>query len=160
MTGSEAVTRAALEARALRHLARREYARTELRRLLLRSCADQVLVDAVLDRLEAEGLLSDARYAEARLRSTRQRGFGPWRLRHDLQRAGARVDDDALLGDTDWREVASLALEKRFGSQAPTSPKDWGRRVRFLQARGFPGEIIAAVLRAHYGNHQPEFPAD
>lgn len=160
MNRAEPCSHAGLEACALRHLARREYARAELRRLLQRVCADPALVDAVLDDLEAQGLLSDLRFGQARLRSTCQRGFGPWRLRHDLQRAGADVDSETLVAETDWHKVASVALEKRFGSVAPNSAKEWGQRARFLQARGFPGEIIAAVLRAHYGTHHPEFPAD
>jgi regulatory protein len=88
---AEPCSRATLEACALRHLARREYARAELRRLLQRTCADPAVVDAVLDELEAQALLSDLRFGQARLRSTCQRGFGPWRLRHDLQRAGGNM---------------------------------------------------------------------
>jgi len=160
LSAAEPCSEARLEARALRHLARREYARAELFRLLSRSCAEPAPVNALLDRLEAEGLLSDVRHAEARLRSIQRRGFGPWRLRHDLQRAGTCVDSEALLRTTDWRAVAGLALEKRFGSEPPVSAADWNRRARFLQARGFPGEIIALVLRERYGTHHPEFSAD
>jgi|GEM_PF-548273 regulatory protein len=64
----EASEATAAELDALDRLARREYSRLELELALSRKGHASVAIEAALDRLEAEGLLSDARFAEAWLR--------------------------------------------------------------------------------------------
>jgi len=56
-----------LRDRAIRLLARREYARAELEWRLLARGGDRTEVRSVLSELESEGLLSDARYARAKV---------------------------------------------------------------------------------------------
>ena len=137
---------AAIEAAALRLLARREYARAELRsRLLRRSEFVAEAVDAVLAGLEERGYLSDARYRAARMRSRAARGQGPMLVARDWRASGADADR-ALLEEVDWLAQARQSLYKRFGAQAPADAKEWARRARFLQGRGFPSDLIRKAL--------------
>ena len=137
---------AAIEAAALRLLARREYARLELRSRLLRQHGFAAeTVDLVLERLAEHGYLSDARYRAARMRSRAARGQGPMLVARDWRASGAGEDRE-LLEEVDWLARARQSLHKRFGDQAPADAKEWARRARFLQGRGFPAELIRADL--------------
>ena len=102
----------------------------------------------MLDSLASRGLLSDARYREARLRSRMARGQGPLMVRRDWHMAGAdALVGDTLLQETDWVKIARLALERRFGTDQPGSRGELARRARFLEGRGFPAAIVQRVLR-------------
>ncbi|MEY2342062.1 regulatory protein RecX [Acidithiobacillus sp. IBUN Pt1247-S3] len=137
---------AAIEAAALRLLARREYARAELRSRLVRQNEFVAeVVDTVLAGLEERGYLSDARYREAKMRSRAARGQGPMLVARDWRASGAG-DDRELLAEPDWLARARQALHKRFGEQAPGDAKEWARRARFLQGRGFPADLIRKAL--------------
>lgn len=137
--------------RAITYLARREYSRAELARKLA-SIADEVdggdVIAAVLDRLEAERLLSDARYAEM-LGHSRAGRHGSLRLRQDLRQSGVSEQDSAM----PLAEAQAMDLEhcrsvwqKKFGD-LPVDLKDRARQTRFLLSRGFPGRIVSQVLK-------------
>jgi len=153
-----------LRARALACLAQREHSRQELQRKLLRALqmaaakAQEELPDeaeasvtALLDRLAADGLLSDARYIDSRLR-TRAPRLGTRRLAAELAQQGLKPEGDtwAEVKATE-RERALALLHRRFGDAPPPDPKERARRVRFLVARGFPADL---VLRLVEGNRQ------
>jgi len=153
-----------LRARALACLAQREHSRQELQRKLLRALqmaaakAQEELPDeaeasvtALLDRLAADGLLSDARYMDSRLR-TRAPRLGTRRLAAELAQQGLKPEGDtwAEVKATE-RERALALLHRRFGDAPPPDPKERARRVRFLVARGFPADL---VLRLVEGNRQ------
>jgi regulatory protein len=135
---------------ALNLLARREYAREELRQKLLRRC-EAADVDAALEGLAAQGLQSDQRYAQAYVRERALRGYGPLRIRAELQQR--RIDADtaqAALSEVaeregiDWAAQAARALQRKFGSA--TLPADYAQRaryLRFLQYRGFASDSLA-----------------
>ena len=106
-------------------------------------------IDNVLDQLERSGLLSDARAAEAYVRSHAAR-FGAAKLVHRLK---ARGIDAALIaaslaqdGLGDERARATAVWRGKFG-QAPRDAREWARQARFLQGRGFSGEIIRKLLK-------------
>lgn len=140
-------------AKAVELLARREHSAQELaRKLHTRGCAP-VLVEAVLARLEAERLQSDARYAEVYLRQRSEKGYGPQRIRAELQERGVdeRLISEAMRraedeGEVDWFERAALVYARKFGGRPVVDLKDRAKRQRFLQYRGFSHEQIAAVV--------------
>ncbi len=102
----------------------------------------------MLEDLATRGLLSDARFREARLRTRAGRGQGPLLVRRDWRMAGADAQaGEALLRETDWMEVARHTLERRFGRNRPDSRQELARQARFLEARGFPPAIVQRVLR-------------
>jgi regulatory protein len=163
----------ALRARALRWLAQREHSRAELDQKLDRWVRQQRArledeaavapragaaamdwsasdagIAAVLDRLEARGLLSDARLA-ATLSAGKGQGWGRLRLQQALRRKGV---GESLVRDT-LAQTASSELERaqalwarRFGQPA-ADRQEQARQARFLAARGFDAEIIRRVLR-------------
>ena len=121
-------------------LARREHSRFELQRKLLRRYPRD-LVLAAIARLADENLQNDARFAESYVRQRGERGYGPLRIRRELQER--RVDDsiaEAALQASgfDWHEVAIRALSKKFGNVAKvTAMPDKARMLRFAAYRGF-----------------------
>lgn len=137
-----------LRERAVRHLARRDHSRAELARKLAPHGAPEE-IDAVLDRMSELGLLSDRRFADAWVRGKAAR-FGTSRLRHELARRGVApetVDEaiDAECGDDDL-DRARAVWQAKFGS-APADVREWARQARFLQSRGFAGDVIRKLLK-------------
>lgn len=133
----------------MRLLAAREHARSELERKLLARGHTAEAVAEALDSLSGEGLQSDHRYVEALVRSRRERGYGPLRVREELRQRGI---DPALVRpwleqDEAWMQSLREARDKRFGSARPASAAELARQMRFLGRRGFPPEAIRAVLR-------------
>jgi regulatory protein len=134
---------------ALRLLARREHSRLELQQKLSAKGFNAPELEALLSQLEAENLLSDARFAEAYIRSRRQRGFGPQRIRLELQRRGVADETVAAYLHTnsaDWVALARAQYKKRFGERQAPNYEERARRARFLLGRGFSKEVIYKVL--------------
>jgi regulatory protein len=135
-----------LRRKAIGLLARREHSRAELARKLAADGTEEDIT-TVLAELEAEGLLSDARAAAAYVRAHGTR-FGAARLRQDLRARGLdpeiAVEEVNELGSE--IERAKAVWQKKFRT-APTDAKEWARQARFLQGRGFAGDIIRRVLK-------------
>ncbi|GIX29654.1 MAG: regulatory protein RecX [Porticoccaceae bacterium] len=135
---------------ALDLLARREHSRLELaRKLRARSAVPGEVLAAVLDRLAAEGLQSDRRFAESFVRLRVGRGQGPCRIRAELRQRGveeALIEDALATCEVDWVALASRALRSRFGEGAPRQARELARRIRFLRGRGFAEEQIRRAL--------------
>ncbi|MBA2778077.1 regulatory protein RecX [Billgrantia kenyensis] len=137
---------------AIRLLARREYSRTELaQRLAARSHSPED-IGGCLDALAAEGLQSDARFAESFLRSRVMRGQGPAKVRAELARRGierelvtATLAEAEREGEVDWFELAAVTLARRF-SPPGDSPRERARCERFLAARGFDFDQVRHAL--------------
>jgi len=130
-------------------LARREHAVAELRDKLTQRDMQPALVARVLDELQAEGLLSDARFAEAYVRYRRNSGHGPQRIRQELRQRGVEEALQATWlesAEVDWSALARQARSKRFGADLPGDYKERARQARFLQYRGFTSEQIQAAL--------------
>jgi regulatory protein len=135
-----------LRERALALLARREHARAELRRKLAPHADSAEELEGLLDALTAERLLSDARYAQARV-DARGGRLGDARLAHELRTRGVADDeiDAALAAVGSELDRARAVWRKKFGA-LPGDRAEWARQARFLQARGFSGESIRRVL--------------
>jgi len=98
----------------------------------------------------AQGLLSNARYAESFIHSRFQRGQGPQRIRAELRERG--IDDvliDVCLDDYGprWQELLEQVRLKRFGPARPDNFRERSRQMRFLLQRGFTAEQIDALFR-------------
>lgn len=150
---------ASLQARAVAWLAQREHSRIELRRKLLRAAlvsdgtentadpaAAEAQVDALLDRLQTQGLLSDERFVEGRLR-VRAASRGARQVEAELARHGLKASDEALRQLRDTELERALALwRRRYGRPADT-PADRARQMRFLAGRGFDAQVVRQVMR-------------
>ena len=133
---------------AIRLLARREHTRAELARKLS-GLGTQEEIATVLADMEASHLQSDKRTAENYLRSNASR-LGASRLRHTLKSRGVApemIEEQLAQADLpDEIERARAAWSRKF-SAAPSNPKEWARQARFLQSRGFPGDIVRRLLK-------------
>ena len=141
-----------LRVRALQLLARREHARAELARKLAPHAESEEALSALLDRLQSERLLSDARYAEARVH-TRGARYGNARLAQELriQGVGDGDVDAALDGLDDELTRARQVWERKFGNAGlPNDATERARQTRFLLGRGFSGTIIRRILRGNF----------
>lgn len=135
---------------ALDLLARREHSTRELREKLLQKLGSAPQLDEELERLQADGLLDDNRFAEAFVRMHRNRGHGPQRILHELAQKGV----DAEIAEAcvepksgEWVELLRRIRARRFGEEAPVSSTEWQRQARHLQTRGFSTEQIRRALR-------------
>lgn len=147
---SEAPGPEAARARALRLLARREHSRAELAAKLAARGHGRAAVAAALEALAAAGLQSDARFAEAYARSRIERGYGPLRIRAELRERGvgeAEAERALAVLAPDWTALAAGARARRFGPALPAEPAERTRQARFLAGRGFPAEVVRAVLK-------------
>src|SRR5262245_9135161 len=139
---------------ALQYLAARPRTAYEVRQKLRRSgVADQV-AEQVIARLQARGALDDTAYAHAYLTSRlTSRGYGPQRLRQELQQRGI---GRALVEEAVQRD---LAAEDVLAAARAQAAKRWLRLVReadlakrrqklwaFLRRRGFSASIVQQVL--------------
>jgi regulatory protein len=140
-----------LRERAIGLLARREHSRAELARKLrahTEEGKDGAEVETLLNDLERRKLLSDRRYAEARAHSLSSR-YGRARIVHELRRQGiADATIAPISAELKGSELAraQAAWHKRFG-RLPQDTTERARQFRFLQARGFPAELIFRLLR-------------
>ncbi len=141
---------------ALRALARRAHARFDLRRRLLQKQHPPAAVDRALERLQAAGLLDDARFAADYAAAKARRGRGPARLIGDLVAQGVdrRVAEEAVRaslaseGIDPARAVRALA-EKRAKQLAALPAVVRKRRlVAFLVRRGFTGGEVREVVES------------
>ncbi|HRK57792.1 MAG TPA: RecX family transcriptional regulator, partial [Burkholderiaceae bacterium] len=105
-------------------------------------------VDQALDQLEAQGMLSDARFVKSRVRVRAPR-YGALRIEHELKHHGLspelmREAKHALEATEYERALAVWA--RKFG-QVAVQAQERAKQARFLSARGFSAEVIGKVLR-------------
>jgi regulatory protein len=102
-------------------------------------------VDALLDRLQSEGLLSEQRFIESRVR-VRAASLGTRRIQLELARHGLKLPAQPLqqMRDSELQRAAQL-WRRKFGV-APLDARERARQARFLAGRGFSAEVIAKLL--------------
>jgi regulatory protein len=132
-------------------LARREHTRLELTRKLKAKDFIDSEIEEVLEALAREGLQSDERYTESYVHMRRKRGYGPLKIKLELKQRGISSDLIAAylkFNDEIWLETACQAYKKKFGSKLFDSANEQAKRMRFLQSRGFTGDIIQKTFDA------------
>ena len=139
----------AAKKKAIAYLARREHSCLEIRQKLLSSGYAEDLAAAVVADLEMQGLVSDGRFAEAYARYRRLRGFGPVRIRMEMEQKGvASSTCQEVINQKgfDWFVHAENMRIKKFGIDPPVDYKERARQARFLQQRGFSSDQIQHAL--------------
>jgi len=104
----------------------------------------------VVAALAREGLQSDDRYTESYIHQRISRGYGPVRIRRELQERGVEeglIEEAFAALDVDWEVAVAAVREKRFGRALPADFNEQMRQSRFLQYRGFSGEQIRRLFR-------------
>ena len=144
----------AAQATALQYLAARPRTAHEVRQKLRRSGVTDQVADQVIARLQTRGVLDDTAYAHTYLTSRlASRGYGPQRLRRELQQRGIgrALVEDAVQQDLTAEDVLTAARAQ--------AAKRWPRLARetdlvkrrqklwaFLRRRGFPSAIVQQVF--------------
>jgi regulatory protein len=130
-------------------LARREHSVQELRQKLAVRAFDREEAEQAIQGLIDEGLLSDARFAEAYAVSRLRTGKGPVRIRTELEQRGVAaglIDASLTRLDVDWCERAREVRVRKYGAVSPDDLRERARQSKFLQYRGFTGEQIRAAF--------------
>jgi regulatory protein len=134
---------------AMNFLARREHSLDELRKKLRRRFTDEQQVETQLQKLVAEKLQSDERFAESYARMRAGRGYGPARVRQDMREKGLSDGDIASAfeaAELDWDAIAAQVIHKKFGAAAPVDLKEKAKRIRFMQYRGFAADHYQRLI--------------
>lgn len=137
-------TPAQLKARALRYLARREHSRAELARKLASHADSSDALQLLLNELESRKQLSDERFAEQRAH-VMARKYGPARIRQDLQSKGIAAEIAEGVPIENEMERARAIIARKYRTCA-TTREERAKRARFLQGRGFSGDVIRRLV--------------
>jgi regulatory protein len=130
-------------------LASREHSAFEIRRKLRQKDLDDAEIEAAVERLQREGLLSDERYAESYINMRRGKGYGPLRIRLELEERGVA---ESVYGkylyadDLDWQPVLKAAYAKKYGKSSCKDYQEKAKRMRYLQYRGFAVDMIHELV--------------
>jgi len=137
-----------IEAICLRLLARLEHSRRELLDKLALRGFDRDEVEPVIDQIAEQNWQNDARYAEAYVRQRIQNGYGPMRIRYELQQRGINdADLDAQAEEQGgWQNVLLDVYSRKYDDEKSLTQNEWLKRSRFLQQRGFSGEMIKRLF--------------
>jgi len=135
---------------ALNYLSRREHSRQELYLKLQQKQFSDESIDIVLDRLSEENLQNDSRFAENYIRYRYQKGFGPLKIRHELQQRGVSADvleRQMSVYSEQWPKLLNQQRNKKFGQVIPTETKEKQKQQRFLQNKGFSIDSVMRLFR-------------
>lgn len=140
----------AIRAACLQYLMRREHSQRELLQKVSAKGFARQEIRPVIDELLEQGLQSDARFAESYARSRVHKGFGPLRIKAELQQRGVSdcpfemaVEDIA----GSWQELLAEVYSKKYGNETGLDIKEKSRRSLFLQQRGFPNELVRQLFK-------------
>lgn len=130
-------------------LTRREHSRKQIQDKLSHKGFERHHVSEVIDELSVQDWQSDNRYAENYARVRCQKGFGPVRIAFELRQQGidAETTDNALQNQPDsWFDSLEKVYFKKFPAETSFDLVERGKRIRFLLQRGFPNDMINALL--------------
>jgi len=132
----------------MRLLVRREHAAHELTQKLLRQGYVRAEVELALRECQTKGFQSDTRFAEMLCRARIRQGYGPLRMIQELKMQ--QIDEAVaqavfITEEVDWLLQARASLVKQGWRWQEGECVQ--KQQRYLSARGFPGEMIRAVLR-------------
>jgi len=135
--------------KALDLVSRREHSRHELMQKLNKRFPDTMpIIEEALDKLIANKILDDERFAEMYLNSRARKGFGPKKIEMELY--SKRVDSfliaNAIEAYESWNENAENELKKKFKGIQPTDYQSKMKQKQFLFNRGFSSQIIEQIL--------------
>ncbi|MCW8853835.1 MAG: recombination regulator RecX [Gammaproteobacteria bacterium] len=140
MTMSRSITEVAMGL-----LARREHSELELNRKLQQKGFNEEATEQVIEKLRSNNLLSNERFAETYINMRRQRGYGPLRIAQELKERGVDADVSTVYLDEladEWQGIMIQQYRKKYGNELIDEFKEKAKRMRFLQHRGYPLDMI------------------
>lgn len=134
---------------ALALLARREYGAAELREKLIHKGHSTADAHTAVLACQNAALQSDLRFVEMLLRARIRQGYGPERIRREIQQKNLESDlfEQALATEAvDWTECAQQVLAKKYKTGCEQSWQMEQKQKQFLMYRGFSMHTIAQVF--------------
>ncbi len=134
----------------LRLLTRRDYSQLELLDRLIKKDFDRAESQIIIDDLAEQGWQSDLRFAESYARYRIKKGYGPIKIGYELQQRGVESFDlDTVVFDLadDWDDLLKQVYERKYSDEKSLLSKEWLKRSRFLQQRGFSWELINRLFK-------------
>lgn len=135
-------------------LARREHSAKELAEKLKQKGYAELDVSAALLQCQRLDFQSDKRYAGVLIRTRVRQGYGPERIRYELQQK--HIDRELIATvmaaeEIDWALCGLTVLQKKYKSSGSADPSLYTVRERqkqkqFLHYRGFSHDIIAHIF--------------
>ena len=134
----------------MRLLARREHGAHELaNKLAMKGYLDIEIQDA-LSECQRLGLQSDSRFVDNVCRTRIRQGYGPIRIRQELQNLhiDSELIDAVLQQEQDnWLDYAVSVWKKKYKEQGELSYTTLQKQKQFLLYRGFSSDIITMVFK-------------
>lgn len=141
------------ETSAIRFLARREHSFKELKTKLLQKGYLTDEVNSILQKLNANNLQNDVRFANMYTKHRADAGFGPIRITLELKEKGItqEIIDNALDSYTteymSWEDLAYKVKCKKFGLDIPQKYSILHKKqMQFLYNRGFTTSQIEQIF--------------
>ena len=130
-------------------LSRREHSEKEiyLKFVNLVNSKD-ILLEEIL-KLKEEGLISNQRYAEAYIRSRFHSGFGPVRIKYELEKKGVIktiIKTAFQETDLDWDDKLKSEFKKKYESNEMKNT-NINKISKFFLYRGFDLEKISKLIK-------------
>lgn len=123
----------------------REHSQRELLDKLALRGYSRADVEPIIAEFAEQGWQDNQRFAECYARQRMIKGYGPVRIRYELQQRGiAELDIEQLAEDNvgGWLNSLLQIYENKFDQQPKLSRAEWLKRSRFLQQRGFSHDMI------------------
>ena len=132
------------------YLSRREHSYQELIRKLGKKGFNLSLVNIELEKLIEDGLQSDSRFTESFIRSRKNQGKGPLRIRSELSIRGvaSQLINDGIreVKQEEWTQLAVEVLEKKLGNDSELDYHKQLKLMRFLSTRGFDKQQVKSAI--------------
>lgn len=134
---------------AIRLLARRDHSQLELKQKLRTKGHTAEDIQTALTALTQSGMLNEARFIENYIHWRRTRGYGPDRIKQELQTRGISTEmiaEQLEITDNAWFIAIRKVWHKHFKGKLPADFRDKAKQMRFLQYRGFTQTHIESVF--------------
>ena len=143
--------------KALQLLDCRDYSRAELLRKLAEKDFDEAEAAEAVERLAELGFVDDARYAPILVRHYAAKGYGPQRVRQELQKRGIPKElwDEAMAQMPQQDDAVDRLLRSRLKS-VPPDRDELRRASAFLQRKGYGWDEIRAAIERYNSEIEEE----
>lgn len=134
---------------ALGLLARREHCCFELSNKLTQRGFDVVTIERVITKLQQHNLQSDERFVDIFCRSRIRQGYGPLRIKNELNNKNIAVwliDEILAKYQENWVSYAIAVWHKKYNQHIKYSKNEIQKQKKFLYYRGFSLDTIAMVF--------------
>ena len=142
---------------ALAMLDRRDYSRAELLRKLAEKDFDEAEAAEAVEHLAELGFVDDARYAPILVRHYAAKGYGPQRVRQELQKRGIPKElwDEAMEQMPQQDDAVDRLLRSKLKS-FPPDRDELRRASAFLQRKGYGWDEIRAAIERYNSEIEEE----